>query len=223
MDYYLGMIFLWGGPWIPVGFMPCDGRSLNIQQYAALYAIMGTRYGGNGTSTFNLPDLRSRFPLGLPSVGQPPLPNGGSTAYTGNLASLGSVSIGVSNLPTHNHSYNTAPSGTVSIAIPVSTAAPANTNTPGTNTILGAANFTDGVNSQDVAAYSTATSGAGVTTLAPFNATLTGGGAQASTGSTGSGTALPINVVGALNIPTMPPYCSVNYMICVQGLFPPRN
>lgn len=49
---------------VPQGFLPADGRLLDISQHQALYAILGTAYGGNGTTTFALPDLRDRLPVG---------------------------------------------------------------------------------------------------------------------------------------------------------------
>jgi len=48
----------------PRGWLICDGRPLPIAQYQALFALIGTYYGGNGTTTFNLPDLRGKFPVG---------------------------------------------------------------------------------------------------------------------------------------------------------------
>ena len=47
----------------PQGCMPCDGRVLQIQQCAALFALLGTRYGGDGRTTFALPDLKGRIPI----------------------------------------------------------------------------------------------------------------------------------------------------------------
>lgn len=64
MDPFIGEIRAFAFGQTPQGWLPCDGRELNVQQNVALYALLGKRYGGNGTTTFTLPDLRGRTPLG---------------------------------------------------------------------------------------------------------------------------------------------------------------
>jgi len=61
----VGQIIMFAGGWTPSGYMPCDGRTLPIYEYTALYSLLGTYYGGDGRTTFNLPDLRNRVPLGF--------------------------------------------------------------------------------------------------------------------------------------------------------------
>lgn len=63
MDPYLGEIAMFAFNFVPYGWMPCDGRLLAINQYSALYALLGTQYGGDGTINFALPNLNGRFPL----------------------------------------------------------------------------------------------------------------------------------------------------------------
>lgn len=58
MDELLGVIKHFAGSYAPINYMECDGRLLSIQQYTALFAILGAYYGGDGKSTFALPDLR---------------------------------------------------------------------------------------------------------------------------------------------------------------------
>lgn len=60
----IGTIKIFAGDAYPDGWLPCDGRLLNIRDYADLYTIIGTTYGGNGRTTFGLPDLRGRVPVG---------------------------------------------------------------------------------------------------------------------------------------------------------------
>ncbi len=55
---------LFAGPYQVQDWVPCDGRLLNVNDYAALFAILGTTYGGNGVTTFGIPDLRSRLAVG---------------------------------------------------------------------------------------------------------------------------------------------------------------
>ena len=63
MDPFLGEIRAFAFGRIPNGWLPCDGRELNVQQNQALYALLGTRYGGTFNQKFNLPDLRGRTPM----------------------------------------------------------------------------------------------------------------------------------------------------------------
>lgn len=58
MDEYLAMIKIFAGPFDPEGYFSCDGRSLPVEQYQALYSLLGVNFGGNSNRTFNLPDMR---------------------------------------------------------------------------------------------------------------------------------------------------------------------
>jgi microcystin-dependent protein len=60
---YLGEIRMSGSTWVPTGWAACDGRTLRIDDYPELFSIIGTDYGGDGESTFGLPDLRGRVPV----------------------------------------------------------------------------------------------------------------------------------------------------------------
>ncbi len=64
-DPYLSMIEAFGFNFAPMGWATCAGQTLSIAQNQALFALLGTTYGGNGTTTFNLPDLRGRLALGF--------------------------------------------------------------------------------------------------------------------------------------------------------------
>lgn len=64
-EAFLGEVRIWAGSFAPRGWMFCEGQTLNINQYQALYSLLGTQYGGNGVTTFNIPDLRGRVPVGV--------------------------------------------------------------------------------------------------------------------------------------------------------------
>lgn len=64
MDPLLGEIRLFAAGFVPRGYLPCDGRTLPIREHQALYSVIGTRFGGDGATTFALPDLRGRVALG---------------------------------------------------------------------------------------------------------------------------------------------------------------
>lgn len=63
MEPFIGMIVMFAGNFAPRSWALCDGQLLPINNYQALFSILGTTYGGDGRTTFALPDLRGRFPL----------------------------------------------------------------------------------------------------------------------------------------------------------------
>jgi len=65
MDAYIAMIMPWPLSWAPVGWLICDGTLLPVSGYQALFALIGTTYGGNGSTNFALPDLRGQVILGV--------------------------------------------------------------------------------------------------------------------------------------------------------------
>lgn len=99
-DPFLGEIRLFGFNFAPVGWAMCQGQLLPISQNTALFSLLGTSYGGNGTTTFALPDLRSRVPL---SMGQ----GAGLSNYViGQAGGNENVTLLASQLPAHSHSVN---------------------------------------------------------------------------------------------------------------------
>lgn len=98
----MGYIAAFGFNFAPKGWMLCAGQILSIQQYSALFALLGTTYGGNGTTTFALPDLRSRTLVGM---GNGP---GLNPVELGERAGVPTVTLLSSNLPAHIHTLNAA-------------------------------------------------------------------------------------------------------------------
>jgi microcystin-dependent protein len=99
-DFYLGEIRMFAGNFAPQGWMKCEGQILSIAQNSALFSLLGTTYGGNGTTTFALPDLRGRAPI---HSGQGP----GLSVYSlGQQGGTESTTLTVNNLPAHNHAIN---------------------------------------------------------------------------------------------------------------------
>ena len=64
-DAYVGEIMMWAGNYAPEGWAYCSGQTLSIAQNQVLFALIGTAYGGDGKSTFKLPDLQGRVPIGI--------------------------------------------------------------------------------------------------------------------------------------------------------------
>jgi microcystin-dependent protein len=221
MDPILGMITLWPVPWVPQGWALCDGSLLNIQQYAALYSLIGNIYGGDQTKgTFALPDLRNRVPMGTVAANVSTLNKAtGQATVTANLIGTGAVQLSVANLPAHSHPASFSPSGgsaTATVAIPAVSNPASTTATPGPTTNLSTLTTTG---ADDLGVYST---GAANTTLAPFTITAPAGGGTVSVGNTGQGTPAPVQVTVPLSLSTIQPSLSMNYIIAIEGLYPQR-
>jgi microcystin-dependent protein len=94
---FLGEIRLFGGNFAPLGYAFCSGQILSISQNDALFALIGTTYGGDGQTTFALPDLRGRIPV---HVGQGP---GLSSYVLGQSGGAETVTLTTQQLPAHTH------------------------------------------------------------------------------------------------------------------------
>lgn len=94
---FIGEIRMFGGNFAPRGWALCNGQLLSIAQNQALFSILGTNYGGNGQTTFALPDLRSRVPM---HFGQGP---GLSNRSIGELGGTESVTLLATQIPAHSH------------------------------------------------------------------------------------------------------------------------
>ena len=94
---YVGQIMMFGGSFAPLNYALCNGQTMAISQYETLYTLIGTTYGGDGTSTFNLPDLQGRIPV---HVGQG---LGLSNYVIGQKGGTEQVTITNQTLPSHTH------------------------------------------------------------------------------------------------------------------------
>jgi microcystin-dependent protein len=127
MDQFLSTILIWPPNFAPSGWALCAGQLLAISQNTALFSLLGTTYGGNGTSTFGLPDLRGRVPLG---VGQ----GAGLSPYVpGELGGVESVALTSNTLSPHTHSATPS----LSVNLPAVTTG-GTTNQPSSSVTLAA-------------------------------------------------------------------------------------
>ena len=101
-DTFLGEIMAFGGNFAPTGYALCQGQILGLAQNTALFSLLGTFYGGTGTSTFALPNLQSRVAV---SAGQG---SGLSPYVVGETTGVETETLTISNLPSHSH---TLPAG----------------------------------------------------------------------------------------------------------------
>ena len=174
MEPFIGQIMMVGFNYPPRGWALCDGQLLQIAQFNALFALLGTTYGGDGRTTFALPDLRGRFPI---HQGSGP----GLTPRTlGQRSGAENSVLNVNNLAAHSHTGKIVASGD-----------PANTNDP-TDNALGLAE-----------AYS--------------DQTLVGTSPR-----TRNGTVETNTVGGNQSFTNMPPFLCINFVIALEGIFPPR-
>ena len=98
---YLGEIRIFGFNFAPIGWATCDGQILSISQNTALFSLLGTNYGGNGTSTFALPNFQGNTGV---HQGQG---SGLSQYFVGQQSGTTTVTLNQNNLPQHNHVINT--------------------------------------------------------------------------------------------------------------------
>jgi microcystin-dependent protein len=97
---FLGQITVFPYNFAPYGWLDCAGQLLPIVQYSALFSLLGTAYGGNGTTNFGLPDLQGRIPVGQGQL------NGGSDYVMGEAVGAENVTLLISNMPAHSHSLS---------------------------------------------------------------------------------------------------------------------
>lgn len=109
---FIGQITMFGGNFAPRGWAFCDGQLLPISQNTALFSILGTTYGGDGRTTFGLPDLRGRVPMG-PRNGP-----GLTPRQLGERAGTEAVTLNVDQIPGHSHvAQCVAPAGNSNDAV----------------------------------------------------------------------------------------------------------
>src|SRR3954466_14838768 len=113
-DQYIGEIRIFGGNYAPIGWALCNGQLLPISQNTALFSLLGVNYGGNGTTTFGLPNLTGSAPV---NQGQGA---GLSERVVGETGGAASVTLGSQEMPAHTHPVNVV-------------AGPGNSNTPANN------------------------------------------------------------------------------------------
>lgn len=131
---FLATIMPWSCDFEPRNWMFCRGQALQISQYQALYTLIGTLYGGDGRTYFNLPDLRGRLIIGqgmAPGIGNYPI---------GTKSGMEQVNLNESQMPIHAHSH----AGNLSVTFKASTDT-ADTDTPMPNAILAKFNAASGL------------------------------------------------------------------------------
>ncbi|MFN0292913.1 phage tail protein [Pedobacter helvus] len=199
MDAFISSIILFAGNFNPRNWAFCSGQVLAIAQNTALFSLLGTNYGGNGSTTYALPDLRGRTPI---APGQGP----GLPAYNlGEMAGTPTVTLLSNNMPFHTH---TASLSNLS-SIPQAATVAGDAITPENNYLALSPKIGSGPNATQLKTYAT-----------PTTAT---GNVKPMVGNTVSGSATNSAVGGNAPFSIMQPYLAINYIICQFGIFPSRN
>jgi microcystin-dependent protein len=134
---YLGQIEAFPYGFIPKNWQPCQGQLLPINQNQALFSLLGTTFGGNGTSTFALPDLRGRVAMGQGNGG------GLTPRVMGKTLGEENHTILVTEIPLHTHAVNTAANSNTGN----------NTDAPSNTVVLGSATGVQGPNPITISPY----------------------------------------------------------------------
>lgn len=173
---YIGQIQPYGFGFAPKYWAQCNGQILSIAQYTALFALLGTTYGGNGQTTFALPDLQSRVPMHYGQLN-------GVTYSLGEESGVENLTLNFAEMPFHNHGFLGTSAAANSFDVSAGTALAAVTkNTPPAGNYYGPDTIPMPIN---------------IASIGPA------GGNQ------------PHN--------NLQPYLTINWCICMTGIFPARN
>ncbi len=209
MDEYIGTIKMFAGNFAPYpDYLLCLGQQLNIQNYAALYSVIGTTYGGDGRTYFNLPNLQSRIPLGY---GQGP---GLSLYNLGEAGGVEAVTLSQMEMPQHIHPIaGTTLAGNIKIRTSDSTA---DSYAAFNNAIAqAAAKFTPSSPNTERPQVFSATP-----TFAENN--YLHASTVDTSGFSVSGPSATAIAGGSQPHENRQPFLTVNFIICVNGLYPSR-
>ena len=180
MEGTLAEIRMFAGNFSPRGWQLCNGQLLPIAQWTAVFALVGTTYGGNGQTTFGVPDFRGRVAVGAQFSQGPGLPN----VDLGEMAGINTTTLLSINLPAHNHQVtgNITPQAATDGALV----------TDPTGKYTGPGLF-----------YTGATDLVSKASIAVN---------------------LPTTIAGSNSpVSIMQPYLGMNYIFCVEGIFPSRD
>jgi microcystin-dependent protein len=201
MDTFIGQIIMFAGNFAPRDWAFCDGELLPISQNQSLYSILGTTYGGDGRTTFGLPDFRGRVPIGQ---GQG---NGLTSRRMGEQIGIEDITLSTAQMPIHSHAAKTTISGSSVTAKLKASSEVGTTNVPLNNYLAKPSNIgLQSINMYDSSADIEMASDAIEIDLSAVTANTT-------TDDTGGNSAHN----------NIQPSLVMNYIICMNGVYPPRN
>ena len=200
------IIRMFAGNFAPQNWAFCQGQTLQIGQHQALFSIVGTTYGGNGTTSFNLPDLRGRVPVGVGHGEGLTTKDLGEKAGAETITASGTAQVELkeANLPSHTHAIQ----GDVKVSV----ADQAGSTALAAGSVLGKRSIEAGASLT-------------IETYVPLadakfiqKNKLEGISHNLTNAAVGSG--LPVNAPVTINVPTIQPYLGINFIICLNGIYP---
>jgi microcystin-dependent protein len=198
MEDFIGHILMFGGNFAIRSYATCSGQLMAISSNTALFSIIGTTYGGDGRTTFGLPDFRGRSPIG---VGNGP----GLESYRwGQRGGVETVTLNVTQMPNHTHFLNnTAPSSSSHIQLSTVNGV---RSIPVAGDVPAPANFSAGIQPTVVNNFGPPTSPVDGQALPAVD--------------TSKLQVLPTG--GQRDHENRSPYLAVYFLICMYGIFPSR-
>jgi microcystin-dependent protein len=239
MDTMLGTILTIAFPWAPMGFLACNGQILNVAQYQAVFSLLGYSFGGNGSTTFAIPDLRCRTPIHMGNY-----VSGGMSVSIGASAGGLSTMLDLRYLPAHNHAAQFNPAtGSVPVMIPgttgnlsVTASLPASTSMGTAAVLPSGEGYLAGLAGSVKVGSSTnpVTMQGPYTTTKPTGATLPADVTVAGSSSvpdrtvsltmvTGGAVAVLPTAAPTLAVDRFQPSLALNFVIAMEGLYPVRD
>ena len=207
---FIGEIRMFAGTFAPRGWALCNGQLLAISTNSALFSLLGTTYGGNGTTTFGLPNLQSRTPVGTGTGA------GLSNVVLGQVAGVENVNLTTNQLPIHAPTatfIGNASSVTATVDVATTTATAMVPPAAGATTYLSATTAKAGPTSVAFNGLFTST--------APDSTKSSLGGVHGSVTPAGTVTVNPVG--GGQPVGIRNPYLGMNFIIALEGIYPSRN
>ncbi|MEG3618108.1 tail fiber protein [Magnetovibrio sp. PR-2] len=202
---YLGSVCITAGVYCPRDYVELNGGTLNISNYQALFAVIGTSFGGNGMTTMGVPDLRGRSAV---HHGTGP---GLAPAIFGTTRGVQSVTADLNTLAEHSHAATFTPSGGgsgVTVSLKAATDSNPDLVTPANGSYI-------------------AQAGTGFSAAPSFVSAPTGtvelGGVTVSGSGSGGGTVTVANTGESLSATNIPPQLTMRFCMAIEGLYPPRT
>ncbi len=199
MDGTIGEIRMWSADWAPSNWSLCQGQLIAISRNNALFSIIGTKYGGDGRSSFGLPNLQGRVPMG---AGRGP---GLTPRLIGQAGGQETVTLNILNMPSHNHMIMGTPGASGHIKLSKDSAL---RDTPQEGDVPAVGNFSSGLGSTQITNnFGSNTNTVNGQEIPGFNPS------SLQVGQSG----------GSQSHQNMQPFIVVNFIICMYGLYPSRS
>lgn len=200
---FMGTVMIWAPNFAPRGWAFCQGQIMAISNNTAMFSLLGTVYGGNGQTTFGLPNLQGRVPVGQ---GQSP---GTSDYALGEMSGTETTTLTTSQMPMHTHASIFTPTGSLpNVKVTLNaTSTSAATDKPQTDYML-----------SDAAPTTTK-----IYAPKDNNTVALGGIVTEVTGPLPGGTVAIQTSGGSQPFNNLQPYQVLNYVIALEGVFPSRQ